>query len=360
MQMSLKRECAYEYIRAISCIFVVILHVSSMYVDDTFVGIVTHNDYLVASFWRVITDMGVPCFVMLSGAFLIKDKNADFSSFYNRSLKKIVNITFIFSILYVLFHYAENIVASVMGITLESGKIDYIKPIIDWFKGQPHVTMWYMYMIIPLYIIVPVIVLIKKNITRKSWNILSFVMLIYSIVVSFTCHLSWILEFAKFLGYFFMGNVIKEIGTEIKDKYINGKWFYSLGCGLSSFCLMAIYWYFFVYKVGELKIIGTNIILVLANLLIFTAFSILPVKKNNVLIEMLAKYSLWIYLIHPMFTEVLSQVCGRIIKAFPSAIGIPIYALIIVVLCIFLCKIAENFIIVFGKKNKCLRNAVDY
>lgn len=337
------REYAFDILRVISCIFVVILHVSSMYVDDSFVSIVTESDYWTASLWRVVTDMGVPCFVMLSGAFLIKDNNADFSSFYKYSLKRIVNITCVFSVIYVLFHYVENISADVLGIALEGGRIDYMKPILNWLKGQPHVTMWYMYMIIPLYTLVPVIVLIKKNITSKSWYILSVAMLIYSMIVSITCELIWILQFVNFLGYFLMGNMIKEMGAEIKDKYINGKRIYGLGCAFFSISLMMIYWYFFVYRVGKLNTIGTNIILVIANLLIFTAFSILPVRKNNVLIEMIARYSLWIYLIHPMFTEVLSQVCGRVIKIFPSAMGIPIYALIIVFLCILICKAWESF-----------------
>ena len=72
--MDTGRECAYDLLRAVSCFFVVILHVSAIYIDASFVDITECVDYWIASFWRVVTDMGVPCFVMLSGAFLIKEK----------------------------------------------------------------------------------------------------------------------------------------------------------------------------------------------------------------------------------------------------------------------------------------------
>ena len=114
---------------------------------------------------------------------------------------------------------------------------------------------------------------------------------------------------------------------------------------------MLLYWYLYVYKIGKLNSIGTNLILVIANVLIFTGFAVLPIRKNNVLIETIAEYSLWIYLIHPMFTELLSQVCGRVIKVFPSAIGIPIYAIIITAICIAVWKICVCFWQACRKRN---------
>lgn len=67
--------------------------------------------------------------------------------------------------------------------------------------------------------------------------------------------------------------------------------------------------------------------------------------NDMVKISTISKYPLEIYLIHPIFTEIFMQFCGRILKHFPSAILIPIYSLIIDAMCMVVAKciaIAKN------------------
>lgn len=47
-----------------------------------------------------------------------------------------------------------------------------------------------------------------------------------------------------------------------------------------------------------------------------------------------AKYLLEIYLIHPILCEIYMQLFGRSMKRFPATLMIPVYALIIVCICI--------------------------
>ena len=66
------RYANYDLLRAVSSITVDLIHVSAMYMSNEFRDIVGRHNFLVASCFRVLSQMSVPCFVMLSGAFLLK------------------------------------------------------------------------------------------------------------------------------------------------------------------------------------------------------------------------------------------------------------------------------------------------
>lgn len=66
-----------------------------MYVKDDFINILSNTDYMTASFGRVLTTLAVPSFVMLSGAFSIKEENGNFNTFYHKTFFKIIAPTLI-------------------------------------------------------------------------------------------------------------------------------------------------------------------------------------------------------------------------------------------------------------------------
>ena len=302
-----------------------------MYVKVDFAELVLHAGYMTAAFWRVLTTLAVPSFVMLSGAFILKDENSSYASFYPKVFRKIIIPTLIFSIIYVLMHYSEIFLASILHINVGMDKKENLAPIVNWIKGKPSITMWYMYMIIPLYIITPVIVMIKKSLSVKSYRILAFAMLIYGILVSKSCSLSWILQYAEWIGYFLMGDVIKEWGKKTCNLR-NMQRYRVIGIGLiaMAYVMLVIHWYVCTYQTGEILIPESfSWIVIIAVLLQFAGFSLIQVKKRIRLIEIVAKYSFDIYLIHPIICEICMQLFGRIFKWFPNAVLIPVYSLAI-------------------------------
>lgn len=60
----------------------------------------------------------------------------------------------------------------------------------------------------------------------------------------------------------------------------------------------------------------------------------ISLNKFSSFMSITAKYSLEIYLIHPILCEIYMQLFGCIMKWFPVALMIPVYALIIVCICI--------------------------
>lgn len=97
--MSKDRENNYDLLRFISILAVIALHISDQYSDfgDTY--------KMTLTIWSKIVAFCVPCFVMLSGAFILNnEKNAYYSNFYRKSFSKIGIHVLIFSILYVAYH----------------------------------------------------------------------------------------------------------------------------------------------------------------------------------------------------------------------------------------------------------------
>ena len=337
------REYAYDLLRVISCISVVIIHVSGIYQRPEFYDIIGEDNLMISSFFRLLTSLGVPMFVMLSGAFNLRDENSDFRHFYRKMTKRIVIPTLVFSVIYVMIHYAEIIIAGKMNLNLGADKMNLWSPLVDWLRGIPNVTMWYMYMILPLYMITPALVLVKKNVSSRSWHVLAVMMLVYSYIVAGTCTLSWVLEFTKYLGYFFMGDVIREFGIKLKEKNRKHRNLAGAACIALSYAGLLVYWYLFTYKTKMLTIPEYVTLIVIAmSLLQFLGFSLLRVNKCGKPVRLISKYSLEIYLMHPAFLIFATQLFCRILRWLPSAIGIPVYTFVVTMLCIAVYALYER------------------
>lgn len=331
------RQYAFDWLRAVSCILVVILHVASMYLKEDFGYLISNMDYTIASFWRVLSQLAVPSFVMLSGAFVIKSENENFKFFYYKTWKRIILPTIVFSIIYVFMHYAEIFLALRFGIAVKAENTGFWKPVLDLLNGQPHVTMWYMYMLIPLYLITPVIVMIKKSLSINGYKKLAIIMMIYSVLVEKSCSLSWILQFVSWIGYFMLGDVIRECMGERRRNDVRGKNWNKIGGGIIivAYFMLIIYWYIFTYRSGHLEIPKSfSWIVISLTIMQFIGISMISLNTSSNFMSITAKYSLEIYLIHPMLCEICMQLFGRIMKWFPAAWMIPVYALIIVCICI--------------------------
>ena len=72
-------------------------------------------------FFNVISRSAVPCFVMLSGAFILS-KNIDLQIFYRKSFFKLFLPTLIFSVLYVFYDALTQIIGLYFGFHVGGGR----------------------------------------------------------------------------------------------------------------------------------------------------------------------------------------------------------------------------------------------
>lgn len=103
-----QRETNYDLLRTISAIAIIWLHVSVRWVthcsEVVAAGGDIHNIALIACIYNALSRFAVPCFVMLSGAFVLDDKRtASYSEFYKNRWETIGIHALIFSVLYLLF-----------------------------------------------------------------------------------------------------------------------------------------------------------------------------------------------------------------------------------------------------------------
>lgn len=204
----INRQSNYDLLRIISTISVVLIHVNATVANSNNISLVGFN---ICSLINIITRFSVPCFVMLSGAFILSnEKNADYKHFYAKSFYKI-------GIPLIIFSFLMLIISEVSAIMKGTG---FIEPILSLLKGNFN-NYWFMFMLAGLYFLVPIIIRIKNTISKKFYTIGSFVWLLVAMISQLTSTYSVAWSFGiifSFVGYFLVGNVIYENMSRIKFK----------------------------------------------------------------------------------------------------------------------------------------------
>lgn len=347
-----KREKNLDLLRVICTVMVIILHVAALYGKEIHLT----NEYelypkyyfTVGNFYHSITRTAVPIFVMLSGAFLLDNpKNIQYIRFYKKTFKNIILPTLIFSILYVLYSLCIEMVTPI----IIGDSPNYLKPFKDWWmEGAPYYHMWYMYMIIGCYAVTPIALKIKNKIGLSRFEILAWILMIMGIIVELTCKLIWPLEFIKYLGYFFLGNTLKNRNAK---KTINFRLplFFSI---LTLFTLVIL---------QELKLrngvlpnidilVPLSPLVIVASLLMYVSF--LNMKDINVDCSRLAYNSFNIYLFHAGILSVIDKFVNKILGLYFNPLWyIPMLTIIILYLS-YICSIVFNKVMsctLFKKSN---------
>lgn len=114
----LDREANYDLLRIICTLAVIAIHVSMIYkgaiTDNEVFGECYQNHMWTTIVYDTFSRFAVPCFVMLTGAFVLADeKNVNYKYFYKKAFKSIGIQTIVFSFLYFLYALAIA-VASVL------------------------------------------------------------------------------------------------------------------------------------------------------------------------------------------------------------------------------------------------------
>lgn len=159
MNMEQNRESSYDLLRVVSAVAIIAIHVSGTYqnavTNITLFGFQYTSHIFTTVLYNTLSRFAVPCFVMLSGAFILSDeRNTDYRFFYKKTFRKIGIPTLLFSIFYIVFSIAKSIAAVAMG---KKEWTAVFLPIIEAIQGRPFYHMWYLYMIIGVYLLVPIV-----------------------------------------------------------------------------------------------------------------------------------------------------------------------------------------------------------
>lgn len=310
------RQSNYDLLRIISTLAVVAFHVSKNVDNDTNISLVGFN---ICSLINIITRFSVPCFVMLSGAFILNnERNADYKHFYAKSFYKI-------GIPLIIFSFLMLIISEVSAVLKGSGLAELV---LSLLKGEFN-NYWFMFMLAGLYFLVPIIIRIKNTISKKCYTIGSFVWLLVAMISQLTSTYSVAWSFGiifSFVGYFLIGNVIYENMSRIKFK------------GLYFIFAIISYVLLFVFRDSTLFIKHYENaysswfcpLIIISSICVFIAFSGIKIKIN------LGKLSGYTYVIYLLHTKVYIVLLKLFEKFIPSVTGNYIVYIAIVTILAFI------------------------
>lgn len=300
------REKNYDALRVVSSFMIVMLHASSGLMKDDYQAAPVSLLVL-----HAVTRFAVPCFFMLSGAFLLSDQgNGDVRFFYRKSWNKIGRTGLLFCLLYLPFSLfiplATTFILKKHGVGELPGLL--LGVLKSALAGEPYYHLWYIFVLVGLYFAVPLVIKIDKNLSGGGIDIYgrpATAFLVLSCVGYMTSShaVNWDIGYQLyFLSYFLMGWKIRRWSLDRKS---NVRGILLIAAGFMANMLLAILNYAalrggYAEKEGLLfnHVISygpLDPVEIAASLAIFAGFSLLEIKVD---FSWVSKHTFVIYLVH--------------------------------------------------------------
>jgi len=289
-----------DVIRVVACLAVIMIHSSAIYVDNNIGSL----NFWVGNILNGISRVGVPLFVMISGALLLdKDYNYSNKKPFNHITKLIIFFVFWSFIYCVIFRIIEPAL-------IKHESVNIVEVVGSLIKGHYH--LWYIYMIIGLYLILPLMRLWIKDENKKYVEYFIILSIIFNYIIP------QIISVGK--NYTDLFNHVQNILDYINLKYVGGfTTYFVLGWYINNYSFKKRK---IIYMTGILSaittILGTYIIFITSgkvthiggyltiNVFLQTVaiFLCIKTKFNNIkenkskFISIISKNSLGIYAIH--------------------------------------------------------------
>lgn len=187
-----------DFVRAIAIICVITIHTSAPYLYSN------SANWLVANFFDSLSRVGVPLFIMVSGALLITENQTPLLSFYKKRFLRIIWPWFFWGIIFVI-----------IKIVLGGQIIGPRSAFIQIFNGTVFYHFWFMALIASLYFVTPLVNRIIPFINRQIlWYFIVLWLAVTSLflfVIKPTNLTTGFPLALGYLGYFILGYRLKEV-----------------------------------------------------------------------------------------------------------------------------------------------------
>ncbi len=333
----------YDTLRAIATIGVIGIHVSSDYQPQT--GSISEYDFWIGNIYDSISRFSVPVFVMLSGALLLP-KEYSIGVFLKKRVVRLLLPFLFWSSIYTFKSlwdsYDEGAEMTLSGT---------LREIFVQFRDGSSLHFWYIYMIIGLYLFVPIIGKWVRNSTRKE-QLYFLSIWLFTIIFSQpimerfkpNIELSY---FSGFVGYLILGYFLDNI--HFKNRRQQNQISLSLLFVGLVFTILGTY---FVHQTtGEY--VSTFYECLSPNILLYSSGVFLFLKDKNITMQPLAKirdviskYSYGIFLAHVLVFFKLEEY-GINWNFINPIIGIPLTVLICLVITLAIVFVVNK--LPFGK-----------
>lgn len=272
------------FLKGISSVLVVLIH-AQFFFHDLYVPV-----------YR----LAVPLFFMISGFFLIDETGNLKVSNINKAIKKMLKINIITSVVYILFSYFRLFILN------ENIDFKILYPddfLLKIFLGHPYCgVLWYVTAYIEILLVLKLFHYFHKD------NLLYYLIPIFCIIALLVGKYSFLIDFESnhFIhrNFFVMGLPFVLMGMSVK-KYNLSKYTSHLTFTLLLLLGLSYLEYFFLkkfdlYREGDLVLTS----LFLAPVAFIWFLNCTAISKENILSVIGKKYSLNLYLYHPMVISI--------------------------------------------------------
>lgn len=287
----MKRNQAIDALRFLCALLVILLHISAFYVVKEIEN--QNFDFWIANFIDSFARIAVPIFILISGKFLL-ERAESVTEFYHKRLKKIAIPLLFWSFVYSAY--------TLVAYRIFKNEWDAESVFYNLLHGVPHYHLWYLYMLIGLYFVTPIIRSMLAPLDLTSQTLVGCAFMLLGIVIDIWDRYHnntqiFVLWFLPFLGYFILGHALPQ-------KMVMNKLLCLFTC-LLGICLtgwltgFTTGWlrdnlYFYSYLSPTV---------VIASISLYLYFH--KVKVSGELFSELAKHTLGIYVIHAGFVDLL-------------------------------------------------------
>lgn len=292
----MKEDSSIDVLRIIAAFAVVVIHTTSVYIN----GNITAGNSLwwLANISNSFSRWSVPIFIMISGSLLINDNSFQNTNlFFKKRVQRILIPLIFWSIFFITFN------------KYITGYFSIKDTVARLFLGEPYYHLWYLYLITGIYFVTPIISLFYANFNQKDR-----VRIIISIFIGGAINSMWskyfgqndqffVFKFLPYLGYFMLG---KEIClTEIHyNKYLYAViWFFSsVLIALMTALLRDLDFqttYFYDYLNPLVIVQSISFYVFIKQIMVYSHLS----KEFGRILALLSMLTFGIYIIHPVFIE---------------------------------------------------------
>ncbi|MGA2506360.1 MAG: acyltransferase family protein [Chitinispirillaceae bacterium] len=308
--------------RIISCFAVVFLHVA---------GNIVYNGpgygpvaWWAGNFYNAFSRWSVPFFLMITGTLLLAPEKSDSVSFFYRKrfrriLVPLIFWTMVYSLIRLWPHFCDR-----GALVSES-----IKLLRDVLSGNVYYHLWYVYMLVGLYLFLPVVRFVVRAAPPNELTLLCGVWFLIAILTIATYSFSGPAKYSLFLGGFFSFMPYCIAGYLVSVGRNKTKWQYLLlGAGAMGILTLlgsyALRWVdhpvkYYFYNFLSITVVPMSILLFIAA----SRFSrpVLGARFTG----RISALTFGIYLVHPAIMKLLDA-AGIKVTIITPLLGIPLVA----------------------------------
>ncbi|RYF25405.1 MAG: hypothetical protein EOO42_03820 [Flavobacteriales bacterium] len=329
-----------DNLRVVATVAVVLLHVTAPFALKF--GSISNSNWWIANSLDSLVRFCVPVFVMLTGALLLP-RTHTLESYLKKRVVRIILPFLFWSAIYIAHYFSRlthNFEFTISSVSQIIGN--------KLFYGASY-HLWYIYMIIGIYLILPIISTWVRNASEKE--IVYFLALwLFSVIISNSLFKDYVPDFN--LKYFsgFIGYLV--LGYYLSTKSFNKKTAVILF--LASVAVTAVGTYYFSTSKGKLSTDYYqyfSLPVIMASSSIFLAFKNISLANNNILKvrNFINRNSFGVYFSHILVLFYLNK-NGFHASIFGLGIGIPLLTI--------LCLAISLLLVYLLKKVPVLRDLV--